>query len=290
MKRLVAFAAALATSFTLVACGGAPTLTVNENETGIHVEAAGGVVGTNTGEITIADGYGLCINHIVEQGSFHVKATDESGNVILDKDITDNIADYVSANGKVEVEITAQDATGTMDVIAYDEKALAQSEATLDDALAQEGVTREDVGLANPWSDVKTAKEAADGAEVGYFNVPANTTEVDGKRLSWDGFRYMEHLAEANGTLDTAEICVRKGLNQESEDVSGDFNEYAKEWELTADGWTVHCFGDEEGQASKAIWISDNFAYSITMRDKDDPVKAYTLSNEAITALVSQIQ
>ena len=114
--------------------------------------------------------------------------------------------------------------------------------------------------------------------------------EVDGTPLSWKGYQYMMHLAEADGTIGTAELTVRKGLNQESKDVSGDFNEYAEEWDLEADGWTVHCFGNEKGKASKAIWISDNFSYSITTRDQDDPEVAYPLSDEAVTALVCEIQ
>ncbi|MBR3313770.1 MAG: hypothetical protein IKG18_06500 [Atopobiaceae bacterium] len=290
MKKAIAFVAALATSLSLAACGGTPTLSVTTDETGIHAVADKGAEGTGSGEITIDEGYGLCVNHIVEQGSFHVKATDEKGSVVLDKDLTDNIADLVPANGQIAVTISAQDAVGTVDVIAYDEEAQAQAEGTLDDALAEVNMTREDVGLANPWSSAKTTEEAAEGAGVGYFQVPADSTEVDGTPLNWNGYQYMEHLAEADGTLGTAELTVRKGLNQESEDVSGDYNEYAEAWDLEADGWTVHCFGNEKGKASKAIWISDNFSYSITTRDKADPEVSYTLSDDAITALVSEIQ
>ena len=290
MKRIIALAAAVATSLSLVACGGTPTLAVNEDETGIHVEATDGVTGTNTGEISIDEGYGLCVNHIVEQGSFHIKATDDTGAVVIDKDLTDNIADFVPANGQIEVEISAQDATGTVDIIAYDEAAQAQADATLDDALATVDMTREDAGLSNPWSSAQTTDEAAEGATVGYFQIPADGTEVDGVALSWGGYRYMEHVAEADGMLGTAEICVRKGLNQDTEVVSGDYNEYAKTWDLDVDGWTVHCSGTEEGKASKVIWVSDNFCYSITTRDAADPEVAYALSNEAITTLVSQIQ
>ncbi len=41
-------------------------------------------------------------------------------------------------------------------------------------ALAACGQTekKDEVGMANPWTDVADAQAAADGAEVGYFTVP----------------------------------------------------------------------------------------------------------------------
>lgn len=290
MKRLIALFAALATSVSLAACGGTPTFGVDTDDSGIHAVATDRAEGSGTGQITIDEGYGLCVNHIVEEGSFHVRATDSTGAVVFDKDLTDNIADLVPANGQIDVVLEANDATGTVDIIAYDVEAQAQADGTLDDALAQVDLTREDVGIANPWSDVASADEAADGAGVGYFQVPADGTEVDGSSLSWNAYRFMEHVAEAQGALGTAELTVRKGLNQDTEDVSGDYTEYAKSWDIEADGWTVHCFGNEEGQASKAIWISDNFSYGIVAREQTDPTVAYPLSEEAVRTLVSQIQ
>lgn len=145
-------------------------------------------------------------------------------------------------------------------------------------------------GMANPWSDVETPEAAADGAGVGYFQVPEGGTELAGGRVDWAVFRYMTHLAEAIGNVGAAELRVRKGLKQESKDVSGDYTEYAFEWTQEADGWPVQCFGNKEGQMLKAVWLSDNFSYSITLRAQDDSKDAVGLSAEDVVALVTAIQ
>lgn len=145
-------------------------------------------------------------------------------------------------------------------------------------------------GMANPWSDVETPEAAADGAGVGYFQVPKGGTELAGGRVDWAVFRYMTHLAEAIGYVGTAELRVRKGLKQESEDVSGDYTEYAFEWTQEADGWPVRCFGNKEGQMMKALWLSDNFSYSIMVRGQGDIHDSYGLSAEDVVALVTAIQ
>ena len=146
-KKLLAVILSAAMAVSLAACGGASKLGVTSDDTGIHAVATNGAEGSGTGQIAIEEGYGLCVNHVVEQGSFHVKATDNTGAVILDKDLTDNIADLVPANGEIDVVISAQSASGTVDVIPYDVEAQAQADASLDDALAQDGLTREDIGV-----------------------------------------------------------------------------------------------------------------------------------------------
>ena len=145
-------------------------------------------------------------------------------------------------------------------------------------------------GMANPWSDVETPEAAAEGAGVGYFQVPEGGTELTGGRVDWAVFRCMNHLAEAIGYVGAAELRVRKGLKQESEDVSGDYGEYAFEWTQEADGWPVKCFGNEEGKMMKAIWLSDNFSYSITVRGQGDIQDVYGLGAEDVVALVTAIQ
>ncbi len=156
------------------------------------------------------------------------------------------------------------------------------------------GIAEEDalaaVGLANPWTEVATAEEAADGAGVGYFMVPEENMETTGGQVNWFCFQYMEHIAEADGGIGSAELTVRKGLKQDGEDVSGDYTEYAFAWTQEADDWQISCFGNEEGQTMKAIWVSDNFSYSIMVRGQGDIYDTYGLDQEAIDALVAAIQ
>ena len=148
----------------------------------------------------------------------------------------------------------------------------------------------EPIGMANPWTEVNTAEEAADGAGVGYFMVPEENTETSFGPVNWFGFQYMEGIAEADGAIGASELTVRKGLKQDTEDVSGDYTEYALEWTVEADGWQVACFGNEEGKAMKAIWVSDNFSYSIMVRGQGDAYDTYGLDGETISALVAGIQ
>ncbi|MCR4906757.1 MAG: hypothetical protein K6A33_11830 [Clostridiales bacterium] len=145
-------------------------------------------------------------------------------------------------------------------------------------------------GSANPWTEVADAEEAANGAGVGYFTLPENGTEVTGGRIDFLGFRYMKNLAEADGAVGAAELTVRKGLKQDSEDVSGDYTAYKYAWTQDVGGWTVYCMGNEDGRTMKAIWVSDNFSYSIMVRGQGDYYDTYGLGAEDVTALVEGIQ
>ena len=145
-------------------------------------------------------------------------------------------------------------------------------------------------GMANPWSDAVSAEAAAEGAEVGYFMVP-ESKEYNDQMVYISNFRYMEHLAEANGSVGAAELVIRKGLKQESEDVSGDYTEYAYDWSFKSnDGFVINCYGNEEGKTMKAIWLSDNFSYSIFVRGQGDESDTYGLNEEMMKTLVELIQ
>lgn len=303
MKKLATIAVlatALAAAFVLAACATAELSVLSDNE-GVHAVASNGAEGAGTGNITVEKGYGLCINHVVERGSFHVKAVDEQGTVVFDEDLTDNVADLVEVDGEFNVEISAQNAVGTVDIIPYDIEAQAQAEAAKPEMLGGEGGSESaqaaQAGIANPWSDVESAQAAAEGAGVGSFALPENGTEINGGRIDLVAYRYMDMLAEADGYVGTAELVVRKGVNRpaadvgyDPADVSGDYNEYAHDWQIEAAGWQVKCFGNEEGKTMKAIWQSDNFSYSIMVRGQGDIHDTYGLSDDDVAALVSTIE
>lgn len=141
--------------------------------------------------------------------------------------------------------------------------------------------------IANPWQEAKTAREAGESAGVGYFIVPEDGTETGIGPLNWYGFQYMENLAEADGAVGAADLTVRKGLKQENEDVSGDYNTYAYEWDQTVGDWNVHCFGNEEGMTMKAVWLSDNFSYSFIVRGQGDLYDTFGLEASDVELIVS---
>lgn len=146
------------------------------------------------------------------------------------------------------------------------------------------------VGMANPWSEVKDAAAAAEGAGVGYFEVPEEGAETSGGEVHWSAFRCMKGIAQADGCIGSAELTVRKGLKQDGEDVSGDYTEYKYKWTQELDSVTLNCFGNEKGRTMKAIWVTDNFSYCILVRGQGDIYDTYGIDADATAALASQIQ
>jgi len=111
---------------------------VESDGTSVHAEAVGKADGSATGNIRIDEGYGICINHIVESGSFHVKVTDSSGNIVFDDDIENNISDFVdAAPGEYDIVFTANKAIGTLDIIAYDKRIQEEADAALPDNIRE---------------------------------------------------------------------------------------------------------------------------------------------------------
>ena len=163
---------------------------------------------------------------------------------------------------------------------------------------ADPAAEEESTEIANPWTQAENAQAAADGAGVGYFNLPENGTVLEeGGSVDFTDYQYTKLLAEADGYVGTAELVVRKGVKQPAEevaydtaDVSGDYTEYTCSWDMEAAGWQVHCFGNEDGRAMKAIWTSDNFSYSVMVRGQGDIADTYGLSGDDMAALVGAIE
>ena len=78
-------------------------------------------------------------------------------------------------------------------------------------------------------------------------------------------------------------------VDYDTADVSGDYTEYAHEWEIEGADWQVKCFGNEEGQTMKAIWQSDNFSYCLLVRGQGDIHDTYGLGNDDIVTFVGAI-
>lgn len=147
------------------------------------------------------------------------------------------------------------------------------------------------MGMANPWSVADNADDAAAGADVGYFMVPEHMSKYGDSVVYLEDFSYMEHLAEARGSIGSAELTIRKGLKQESDNVSGDYNTYAHSWSIESkDGFVINCFGNEEGKTMKAIWQSDNFSYSLNVQGQGDESDTYGLSDDIMKLIVEDIQ
>ena len=166
------------------------------------------------------------------------------------------------------------------------EDAAAETEST--EAATTSAAAEENTGLANPWSDVGSAEEAAKGAGIDSF-VIAEDPGLDLGQLFERTYRCMDGIAEARLEYPASALTVRKGTKAEEGDISGDYTEYANTWTQDVNGIEVTCFGNREGDAAKSIWTVDNMYFSIVAEglggDQD-----FGLNAERLTAMVSSIQ
>ena len=166
------------------------------------------------------------------------------------------------------------------------EDAAAETEST--EAATTSAAAEENTGLANPWSDVGSAEEAAKGAGIDSF-VIAEDPDLDLGQLFERTYRCMDGIAEARLEYPASALTVRKGTKAEEGDISGDYTEYANTWTQDVNGIEVTCFGNREGDAAKSIWTVDNMYFSVVAEglggDQD-----FGLNAERLTAMVSSIQ
>ena len=162
------------------------------------------------------------------------------------------------------------------------------SETESTEAESTAAAAEENTGLANPWSDVGSAEEAAKGAGIDSF-VIAEDPGLDLGELFERTYRCMDGIAEARLEYPASALTVRKGTIAEEGDISGDYTEYANTWTQDVNGIEVTCFGNREGDATKSIWTVDNMYFSIVAEglggDQD-----FGLNAERLTAMVSSIQ
>ena len=166
------------------------------------------------------------------------------------------------------------------------EDTAAETEST--EAESTAAAAEENTGLANPWSDVGSAEEAAKGAGIDSF-VIAEDPGLDLGELFERTYRCMDGIAEARLEYPASALTVRKGTIAEEGDISGDYTEYANTWTQDVNGIEVTCFGNREGDATKSIWTVDNMCFSIVAEglggDQD-----FGLNAERLTAMVNSIQ
>ena len=160
--------------------------------------------------------------------------------------------------------------------------------ASAAEAESTAAAAEENTGLANPWSDVGSAEEAAKGAGIDSF-VIAEDPGLDLGQLFERTYRCMDGIAEARLEFPASALTVRKGTIAEEGDISGDYTEYANTWTQDVNGIEVTCFGNREGDATKSIWTVDNMYFSIVAEglggDQD-----FGLNAERLTAMVNSIQ
>ena len=157
------------------------------------------------------------------------------------------------------------------------------SAASASASTASSSTASASVGVPDPWSDVASAAEAAEGAGLKSFSVPdAGISLTIGKLGDWS-FRCMDGIAQAKTTADDVEIIIRKGVYAGDGDISGDYNSYEYEWPLTLKGLMVNCAGHSENAANKVLWVAHDDAYCIL-------ADGAGLSPDDINSLINAIQ
>ena len=150
----------------------------------------------------------------------------------------------------------------------------------------------ETAGTPNPWSDAATAEEAAKGAGIGTFTI-ADDMKIGDETLKPENFRYMKGMAEASVPFGAVEMTVRKGTDALTDvaegDISGDYTNYEFGWTEDVDGIEVACYGNREGEASKTLWSSDKYYYSIVAHGVGGDGN-YGLPQENVAMLVKGIK
>jgi len=148
--------------------------------------------------------------------------------------------------------------------------------------------TSQMVGMPNPWSEVSSAEEAAQGAGIASFSVPADVELTVGP-VTEVTYRCMDGIAEANIMYPACQATIRKGVVPEGEDISGDYNEYAYTWTQSVKGLELTCSGNREGDATKTVWAVDGTSYCILAQglggDSD-----FGFSANDLNSLVNAIQ
>ena len=121
-------------------------------------------------------------------------------------------------------------------------------------------------GMANPWSEVTSAAEAAAGAGVGEFALPLNIeTSLGTIDEQYVSYRCMKGMAEAEFPIGAVEMTIRKAIAADYPDgnCSGDYNEYAKTWIQDVNGIQLNCVGNREGESTRTLWTAGDYCYCI---------------------------
>lgn len=189
-------------------------------------------------------------------------------------------------NKIITIVLAAAVATVFAGCSTTEETVIGETEVSVEQTQVQETASGT-VNMANPWTDVDTMDEAAEGAGVGSLIFTEDGTETAAGLLTWHAYRYMEGIAEVDGVIGSADITVRKGLASLG-DISGDYNTYNYTWELEVDDITVNCSGNAEGEAMLFTWTNGDYNYSVVVRGQGDVADTYGLASDTIGPLVSE--
>lgn len=137
-----------------------------------------------------------------------------------------------------------------------------------------------DVQIQNPWTDYESpeAAEAAVGYEISIPESISGCSDKQYRAMERDGDTMLEVIYAADSEAETEAGRVRKAPG--SEDISGDYNEYAEQQSMTVGSVSATCKG-EGGLVKLAIWTDGGYTYAVSVEDG--------CTADEMAALISQI-
>ncbi len=137
-----------------------------------------------------------------------------------------------------------------------------------------------DVQIQNSWTDYESpeAAEAAVGYEISIPESISGCSDKQYRAMEQDGDTMLEVIYAADSEAETEAGRVRKAPG--SEDISGDYNEYAEQQSMTVGSVSATCKG-EGGLVKLAIWTDGGYTYAVSVEDG--------CTADEMAALISQI-
>lgn len=113
------------------------------------------------------------------------------------------------------------------------------------------------IGMPNPFTDFDTLAEAE--KQTGFYITLPDTIGSSNNKIYRAMNDEMLEVIYVNGEDETGRIRKARG----SEDISGDYNEYAETETVSVGGIDVLLKGDA-GLVKLAVWTNDGYAYSVS--------------------------
>ena len=130
------------------------------------------------------------------------------------------------------------------------------------------------IGMPNPFTDFDTLAEAE--AQTGFDITLPDAIGSSDKRIYRAMNDEMLEVIYVNGEDETGRVRKARG----SEDISGDYNDYAETETVSVGGIDVLLKGDA-GLVKLAVWTNDGYAYSVSSEAG--------MTADEMTALVSTV-
>lgn len=113
------------------------------------------------------------------------------------------------------------------------------------------------IGMLNPFTEFDTLAEAE--KQTGFYITLPDAIGSSDKRIYRAMNDEMLEVVYVNGEDETGRVRKARG----SEDISGDYNEYAETETVSVGGIDVLLKGDA-GLVKLAVWTNDGYAYSVS--------------------------